>query len=216
LTGWIILGVIAAVLLILCLLPLSLHISYGDALLIEAFAGPVRIPICPKEKKEGQQPEEPAAATKKKNRLEKPNVRQLRYALSELPPILVKALKRTKNRVRIRPLHVCVIFGGDDPADVAEQYGKAQALCSALLPMLERLVRIRDREIFLATDYDSEVTLITCDVFLRILTGDVLLIALCAGASLIRFIIGYRKLSDPIGNTLAAPNTDKTQQAETA
>jgi len=136
--------------------------------------------------------EKSAEKAKKKKRL-LPNREQIRYSLRVLPPLLGRALRRTRRRILLSPLRLAVVFGGPDPADTAELYGKAQALISALVPALKELVRIKNDEIHLATDYDSETTHIAGEIGLTIRIGDLLWIAVSTAAGLLRWLIGFRR-----------------------
>ena len=84
---------------------------------------------------------------------------------------------------------------GDDPADVVQNYGKAQALVSALYPELKKLVRIKKTSISLSTDYERDQMLLAAEVGVSLRIGTVLVIAFSAGFSLLRWFLGYRKLA---------------------
>lgn len=138
----------------------------------------------------------PAAEPEKKKKKLRLNKEQILYSLEKLPPILGRALKRTGKRIRIVPLKIHLLVAGTDPADTAMLYGKLEAALAAGLPTLHQLVRIREQDIQLFLDFQEEQMDCIADVGLTIRPWDVLVIALCAGASALKWFIGFRKLAD--------------------
>ena len=65
------------------------------------------------------------------------------------------------------------------------------------LPVLQRTVRVREQDIRLYPDFAEERTRCEADVGVSIRPWDVLVIAVCAGASLVRWFLGFRKLASP-------------------
>ncbi len=86
-------------------------------------------------------------------KLDKGGVRDLiTTALSALK----ETAKRTCRRLRIDPLEILVVFGGTDPADIAQTYGYASAAMWGVMPQLEDLFHIPDPSLHLRMDYSSE------------------------------------------------------------
>jgi len=207
-TGWIILSAVIALLVLLCLLPVGIHIRYDGEVFPKLLIGPFSMTLLPKKKAVGKEAEEEKVekktddGEKKKKAFQKPNREQIVYCLQTLPGIVKKALSRTRKGVTVKPLMVKAVFAGEDPADVAQNYGKAQALVSALYPELKKIVRIKKTSISLSTDYEREQMQLMAEVgvFLRI--GTVLAIVFSAGFSLLRWFLGYRKLAGKDSGTL--------------
>lgn len=203
-TGWIILGIVLAVLLLIGLTPVGGRIACQEKELTAALEiGPLRVTLYPpKEKKEKKKPrkeKKKAREEPEKKPFSMPSREQLRYTLEVLPPVLMKALRRTRRRLRIAPLHLLLVFGGEDPADTASLYYHAEALRGAVLPALRRLVRIRDEAVTLGADYDREDIYIKGELGVRIRIGDIFLIAVSAAAGVVRWLIGYRRRADAPG-----------------
>lgn len=222
-TGWIILGIVLVVLLVIGLTPVGGRIAYGEGkLTADLEIGPFRIPLYPPGEK-GEKPSKKPKKEKKKDRekpekkpFSMPNREQLRYTLEVLPPVLVKALRRTRRRIRIAPLHLLLVFGGEDPADTASLYYHAEALRGAVLPVLRRLVRIRDEAVTLGTDYDREDIYIKGELGVRIRIGDIFRIAVSAAVGLVRWLIGYRRRAGAPGAKRAEPEGDAGGAASAA
>ena len=215
LLGRILLGIALALLalvLLLLFLPIRLRVSWdrGDACVSVRF-GPARLPHSPpgesgspeeektrkREKKQKKKKEtEPKAAGEKGKKRFSINRDQLVYTLETLPSILGRALRRVGRRVRIAPLKVYVLVAGTDPAETAVLYGRLTAALEAGLPLLHRVIHIREQDIRLFPDFQGEEMDLIADVGISLRLWDLLVIGLCAGGSLMKWFINLRKLSD--------------------
>lgn len=211
----VILCLLLLMLVILLLLPAQVRVAYdmGD-LTAELRYGTLRIPLYPREGKEKKPKEKIAEETDKKSEKKKLSVNreQILYSLEKLPPILGRALRRVGNRICIAPLKVHLLVAGTDPADTAMLYGKLEAALAAGLPVLHRAVKIREQDVRLFLDFQQEQMDCIADVGVRIRPWDVLVIALCAGGSALRWLIGFRKLSND-QNTKQTKSNDTTSAA---
>ena len=208
--GKIILGILAFLLLVLLLIlftPVRVRFTYdqGDMALRLKF-GPLRIQILPgperserpkKEKKESKKKPEKEKKEKPKKPKAKINREQIFYALEKLPPILGRALKRTWKSIRIEPLKVYLLVAGNDPADTAVLYGRLEAGIAAGLPMLERVIRIKDEDIRLYPDFTQQEMDCIADVGLSLRPWNIVTMGVRALASLIKWYLGFRKLASP-------------------
>ncbi len=233
---WIILRCILLALLALLLLilfvPAHVLFSYdrGELALGVRF-GPVSRPLYPSvekkpRKKKAEKPkeekpkEEKPEEEKKKKKKFSVNLDQILYTLETLPPILGRALRRTVRRIRISPLKVWLLVAGTDPADTATLYGKLQAALGAGMPALHRLVRISDQDVRLFVDFQETKPDCIAEVGLSIRVWDLLVVAACAGASGIKWFLGFRKLASApdhsSGKTAAKPPEEKAGGGGTA
>ena len=188
------------------LTPVRARVTYNrDGLTARIRYGPLKIQLYPrpageKEKKEAKPKKEKAKKEKpekKKKPKAKINREQIFYSLEKLPPVLGKALKRVGRRIVITPLQVYLLVAGTDPADTAQLYGRLTAAMANGLPVLQRTVRIREQDIRLYPDFAAEQMQCAADVGVRIRPWDVLVIGVCAGVSLVRWFLGFRKLASP-------------------
>lgn len=200
--GWIILGVLLALLAAVLLIPAALRATYEQGVLtVRVRWGPVRRTLWPAPEKPAPRGKKRSSRAKKKaenaKKTEKRKLtrEQLLYALETLPPILGRALKRTGRRVRIAPLKLHLLVAGEDPADTALLYGRIQAALAAGLPVLHRLVRIREQDIQLFLDFQTEQLDCIADVGVSIRLFDALAIALRTGGELARWLAGSRELA---------------------
>lgn len=200
--GWIILGILALVLAAVVLTPVRVRVTYdGAEITARVRYGPLKLQLYPRPAKEKKKEEaKPKKEKKKKPEKEKKpkakiNREQIFYSLEKLPPVLGKALKRVGRRVILTPVQVYLLIAGTDPADTAQLYGRLAAALSNGLPVLQRTVRIREQDIRLYPDFAAERMQCAADVGVCIRPWDVLVIGVCAGASLLKWFLGFRKLA---------------------
>ena len=150
--GWLIaLAVVASVLF----LPLGFSAIYrqddpGVWLLI----GPLRFRVYPgrqkkKSKKSTQENEKKDASKGGSYKDFWPVVRTIYAFLGEF-----------RRKILVKRLDLKVILAGDDPADLAVNYGRSWAALGSLMPQLKRLFRIREQNIEVECDFTAEETLV--------------------------------------------------------
>lgn len=216
-TGWIVLGAVVLLVAAALLLPLAVRLTYDrGALTVGVRLGPVERTLWPRPEKQEKQSAKPKKSKKTAQsgktavggEKKRPTRQQLLYTLDTLPPILGRALKRTGRRVRVEPLKLHLLAAGPDPADTALLYGRLEAALAAGLPVLHRLVRIREQDIRLFLDFQEERMDCIADVGVSLRVGDALAVVLCAALSLIKWLIGFRRLA-------AQPPTNQTNTPPT-
>lgn len=85
-----------------------------------------------------------------------------------------KFLNHFRWKLLIRRLFVEVVLGGDDPADLAINYGRVNAIFGNLNPWLERNFRVRARDLRCNCDFTTDKTLVTADVAISLSLGHLL------------------------------------------
>ena len=102
--------------------------------------------------------------------------------------------------MRVAPLRVSVIFGGDDPSRVAEMYGWANVTLWTAMPPLEELIHIVDPHIHLGVDYNRFSTEAEGEVGVRFRVIDLLIIALTFGIPALKWYLQWQKKAQNKGN----------------
>lgn len=165
---WILLAVVLLIALLLWT-RVGVWAAYdGENLRLDARIGLLRVHILPakvqkpgaekpkkrKKAKRGKPEEEPPEKTgKPKLSIAWEDVRD---ALHTLLPALKRALGRTRRGIRVKPLRLSVTLGGqEDPAGTAQLYGEIQAAVWTGMPVLEKLVDIRDPHIHIGLDFNT-------------------------------------------------------------
>ena len=192
----------------LAILPLGVSALYdADGAVVRVIAGPVRIKVFPLKKKEKSQPKEEQPkkdVTSAKPPKETPSASEapektLRSLLPPLPeekkklsfgdiekflPLVRVALDFLgdfRRKLRVNRLDVKVILAGDDPCDLATNYGRAWTALGNLWPRLERLFVIRKRDVQVECDFTGDKTLIYARLDLTITLGRILGLAVRYG-----------------------------------
>ena len=196
--GWYILGGIVLLLAVVWLLCVGVEVRFGEALRVLAKIGPVKITVLPKaeksEKKETKEKQPEEKSGKKKEKKKFPfTFDDIRSAAPVLFDALKKALSKTRRRVKVDPLDVCVIFAGEDPARVAEMYGWANSAMWTVMPQLERLLRIPDPHIHLGVDYERYDLRAEGCAGVRCRVGDVIIIVLTLAFPVLKWYLNWRK-----------------------
>ena len=197
-----ILGVLALLLLLLCLLRLGARVSWGTEVRVTAILGPVRLQILPgKEKPRKEKPKKAESAEKREKKpkkarksLPKPNGEDIREALHLLLPALKRALGKLGRGIRIDPLRVSLTLAGkNDPADAAEKYGYLQAAVWAWMPQLQRFLHIPDPRIHTGVDFEAEGTDFGGEAAVTLRLGTLLAMGFALLIPAVKWFRSYRK-----------------------
>ena len=205
---WITLGILA----LLAVLPLGACVSYdGDGPLVKIVVGPIRFTVYPRPRKEKKSPKE----TEKK-----PETKQKQEAKDlpkpPQPPKPEKAAKKEKGgslkdflpfvklgldflgdlrrKLRVRQLYLRLILAGDDPCDLAVNYGKTWTAVGNLLPALERWFVIKKRDVEVECDFTASETKVVARLEITMTLGRLLSLAAVYAVRGIKEFIVFRKL----------------------
>ena len=189
--GWLIaLGIV----LLLAVLPIGVRIRYNsEGLLVKIIAGPVKITLLPRPKKKKKEkkkkekksavapaaeeenlpkpPQPPKAPKEKKPKGEKGG------SLLDFLPLVKTALDFLgdfQRKLRLDNLYLRLILAGDDPCNLAVNYGRAWAAVGNLIPQLEKWFVIKKRDIEVECDFEASETLVIAHLDLTITLGRLL------------------------------------------
>jgi hypothetical protein len=188
----------AGVLVLLAVLPLGVSAAYDEGgPLVRLIAGPIRIQVYPaKPKKEKAKDQKPKKTTEKKQEKkkteEKPAEKKGGSVRDFLPlvSLVLEFLNDFRRKLRVNQLQLRVILAGDDPCDLAVNYGKAWAALGNLMPQLERVLVIQKRDVEVECDFISNQTLIVAKLDLTITLGRLLAVSLYHGVRILwQFLI---------------------------
>ena len=139
--------IVFAVLLLLALLRVGAHLEFSDeGLSVKATCGFVRINLYPAKSK---------SVDKKKKRKKKPDkkkkAKEKKPGLAADFPVILKAIKnvfsRFRRRLLVKQLVLYYTAAGDDAYKTAMSFGIASAAFSGIIPALEALFRIKNRDV---------------------------------------------------------------------
>ena len=206
--GWLIaLGILLAI----GVMPVGVRVRYDSGgLLARVIAGPLKITVFPLPKRE-KKPQKKAANKEKKpaeaESLPKPPsppkpepspqpTKEKGGSLLDFLPLVRTALDFLgdfRRKLRLDHLYFRLILAGDDPCDLAVNYGRAWAAVGNLLPQLERLFVIKKRDIEVECDFTASETLVIARLDLTITIGRLLAAAIRFAVRALRDYLKIRK-----------------------
>lgn len=185
--GWMI---AVLILFLIGCIPLGASIRYdSDGVLVRIIAGIIRFTVFPfpKKKTAPKSVESQDKATVRKKAKKSPPPKQTATnagaekksggsLLDFLPMVRVGLgfLNTFRKKLRVDRLELKLIMAGDDPCDLAVNYGKAWALIDNLLPSLEHVFVIRKRDLEVECDFCSDETTVIARLDITITIGRLL------------------------------------------
>lgn len=196
--GWLIaLGILAA----LALLPLGVSVRYDSlGTVVRVILGPIRLTLIPRKKKASKKdkpPKEkkkPAPVEEKTPPPKKTGEAAKGGSLTDFLPLVkigLELLDSFRRKLRADRLEMKLILGGGDPCDLAINYGRAWTAVGNLLPVLERVLVVRQREIEVECDFTSDKTLVIARLDLTITLGRLISLGTVYG---VRALITFLKI----------------------
>lgn len=184
--GWLI---AAAVITLLAIAPLGVWIRYDlDGLLLKLIAGPVKLTLIPGKKKEKPQEEEKKPAKTQVTKSAAPKEKK-GGSITDFLPLVQLALDLLgdfRRKLRVRRLELLLVMAGDDPCDLAVNYGRAWAAVGNLMPQLERLFVIKKKDVQVACDFTADKTTVFARVDITITLGRLLALVTVYGIKALR------------------------------
>ena len=153
--GWLI---ALGILILLGSVPLGVFARYDSGgPLVRIVAGVLRFTVIPLPKKKKKVPKE----KKEPSPAEEPEKKG--GSLRDFYPLIQvgeRFLNQFRRKLRVDDLVLKLTLGGDDPCDLALNYGRAWVALGNLVPVLERFFHVRRRNFEVQCDFTSEETLI--------------------------------------------------------
>ena len=195
--GWLIaLGVLT----LLAILPLGVRIRYDSSgFFAGVIAGPLGLTLFPrrkKKKKPKQKPDAPKAVAEKKKTAASQEKPKQGGSLTDFLPLVRLALDFLgdfRRKLRINRLEMKLILAGDDPCDLAVNYGRAWSALGNLMPQLERLFVIRKRDLQVECDFTADHTTIFACLELTITLGRLISLGVWYGIRAVRELMIIQK-----------------------
>ena len=198
--------VVLAVLAGIGCIPLGISLAYD----VRGLRGAVRVGPVPvfryprrakEEKPEEKKPESSAQEEKQEEKQEKKAQEQPKKSESQAPtqkdpepeqggslrglmPFVRlgwQFLGALRRKLVVNRLELRLELAGDDPCDLAVNYGRALAVKESLMPQLERWLAIRKQDIAIACNFEASQTRATARVEITITLGRALALALVYG-----------------------------------
>ena len=187
--GWLI---FLAILVLLAVLPLGASVLYdADGPRVRIVAGPVKIQVFPmkkkpkkdkpKKEKPKKEQKKPAQAGEEQKPFPKPRTGGSWTDFLPLVQVVLDLLNDLRRKLRVNHLLLHLTLAGDDPCDLAVNYGRMNASLAALIAQLERVLVIQKRDVHVDCDFTANETVILARLDLTITLGRILSIAVRYG-----------------------------------
>ena len=187
--GWLI---FLAILVLLAILPLGASVLYdADGPRVRIVAGPVKIQVFPmkkkpkkdkpKKEKPKKEQKKPAQAGEEQKPFPKPKTGGSWTDFLPLVQVVLDLLNDLRRKLRVNELKLHLTLAGDDPCDLAVNYGRMNASLAALIAQLERVLVIQKRDVHVDCDFTANETVILARLDLTITLGRILSIAVRYG-----------------------------------
>lgn len=196
-----ILAVIALLILLLCRTRVGAWAAFGGGdLRLDARFGFLRVHILPAKPKKPGKPEreKKPKPPEQEPEEEKPKLsftlEDGKDALRTLLPPLKRALARLGRGIRVKPLRLSLVLGGqEDPAAAAQAYGELQAAVWSGMPLLEKLLDIRDPSIHTDVDFNAPGAAAEGEVGITLRVGTLLAVGFGMALPALKWFLRWRK-----------------------
>ena len=192
--GWLI---ALGVLILLALLPLGASVVYDeDGPRAWILLGCLKLPIFPRKKKprkeqQKKQKKPKKTASSEKKPFPKPKTGGSWTDFLPLARVALDLLNDLRCKLRVNHLKLHLTMAGDDPCDLAVNYGRMNASLAALIAQLERFLVIKKRDVHVDCDFTASETVILARLDLTITLGRILAIAVRYG---VRGLTTFQKI----------------------
>ena len=201
--GWLI---ALAVLILLAILPLGASVLYDeDGPRVRIVAGPLKLQVFPLKKKpkknktkaekpkKDKKPKKAAPEGEKPEPFPKPKTGGSWTDFLPLVRIALDLLNDLRRKLRVDHLKLHLTMAGDDPCDLAVNYGRMNASLAALIAQLERFLVIKKRDVHIDCDFAASETVILARLDLTITLGRILSIAAVYGVRALTTFLKIKK-----------------------
>lgn len=181
--GWLIVPVIV---LLLAVMPVGFRLIYSvQGPMAWMLLGPIRFRLMKGGKKQKDAAENKTAAVGNQNTGRGKAGGSLRDFLPIAERVL-KLLNHLRRKLRVNMLELKLLLAGDDPSDLAVNYGRTWAGIGTLVPFLEHYFIIKKREIDVSCDFSSDKTMLYFRMDISITIGRFICLAATHGIGLLR------------------------------
>lgn len=199
--------IVLAVIILLAILPLGASAIYDrEGAEVRLIAGLIRFQIFPKKKKASPKKEKAKKPKKAKDKeesksqspatAEKTENKQGGSIRDFLPLVRVglDMLNDLRRKLRVNRLEVNLVMAGDDPCDLAVNYGRAWTAIGNLMPQLERFFVIKKRDVQVNCDFTQNETTVYARLDITITLGRLISLAVRYGYRALREYLKIKKL----------------------
>ncbi|MGM9604844.1 MAG: DUF2953 domain-containing protein [Faecousia sp.] len=203
--GWLI---ALAIVLLIAFLPMGVSVRYDSGgLLVRIIAGCFHYTIFPLKKRKKKPVKESESTDESKPEQKEMTASQPKSdpqtgspqkggSIRDFLPLIKVALdflNQFRKKMRINHLQLKLILAGDDPCDLAVNYGRAWAALGNLLPMLEKVFIIEKRDCEVECDFTADETLVIARMELTLLVWQLVSLGAVYGVRLLKELLIFKK-----------------------
>lgn len=171
--------VVLAVLVLLGCTPLGVKLIFNvSGFTVDFTIGPVKKRVYPAPRTDKTSKQKPVAKKPSSEDHTHPKAEEKQGgALTDFMPLLQLAtnfLGDFRRKLRVKRLDFLLVMAGDDPCDLAVNYGKAWAAVGGIMPQLERLFVIKKRDVQVCCDFTADKTTLYLQAMVTITVGRLL------------------------------------------
>ena len=208
--GWLIaLGILT----LIAFMPIGALVQYDSrGFLVRIIAGWFRLTVYPMKKRKKKQAKEPGTSEKLQKRQEQKKTICCKEncwmdfvlldgvekggSLQDFLPLVrlvLNFMDRFRKSMRINHLRLKLILAGDDPCDLAVNYGRAWAAMGNLLPMLERGFHIGKRDCEVECDFTAQETMVVFRLDVTLLVWQAVSLGVVYGVRFLKELLIFKK-----------------------
>lgn len=203
--GWLIaLGILA----LIAFMPIGALVRYDSrGFLVRIIAGCFRFTVYPMKKrkkkpaKESETGDESQRKPKEKKASQPQSTDQSDGAekggsLQDFLPLVrlvLDFMNQFRKKMRVNYLQLKLILAGEDPCDLAVNYGRVWAAMGNLLPMLERVFHIGKRDCEVECDFTAQETLVIARMDVTLLVWQAFSLGVVYGVRLLKELLIFKK-----------------------
>ena len=168
--GWLI---AIGILLLIAILPIGVSFVYcADGAHCSILFGLIKIRLFPRKNKDNHKNTDKKKTDGKKH--PKKESQKQKGNWKDFIPLVrigVDFLGSFRRKIRVKRLELSVVLAGDDPCDLALNYGRSWAGVGILMPLLERVFVIKKRDIDIQCDFLADDTKVSACLEVTITLG---------------------------------------------
>ena len=183
------------ILVLIAILPVGVRLVYQkEGAVCSLLFGWIKIRLFPKKKKVKKHKKTKKSKKKSSAPKEKKQESGSWKDFIPLVKIGIEFLGKLRRKIRVKYLELNLVMAGEDPCDLALNYGRAWAGVGNVMPLLEQVFVIKKRNIQVQCDFTADETKVTARLDITITVGRAVCLAVKYGYRAIREYFKIMKL----------------------
>ena len=186
------------ILILIAILPVGVSAIYdAEGAQVYTTVGVFRIRLLPVKKREKKPNLEQKKHSQKKTATNQKAPEKKGGSISDFLPLLDRVLDFVNafgRKLRITNLQIKLILAGDDPGDLAQNYGRAWVVLGNLFRVLENSFVIKKRNLEVECDFLADKTTVKARADLSITVGRILSLTLVRGVPVLHELLKIMKM----------------------